>query len=108
MGCWSNMCHPTLDIMEVYKLDESKLTQNMDNSPLPQLRNILDNERGCENDIKVGSLEWDGGLGVELSENRVYLITGQQQKQHKVSSLIFDILSLYMPFLCLHCLYSEH
>ena len=93
--------------MEVYKLDESKLIQNMDNSPLPQLRNILDNERGCENDIKVGSLEWDGGLGVELSENRaenVYLITGQQQKQHKVSSLIFDILSLYMPFLCLHCL----
>ena len=108
MGCWSNMCHPTLDIMEVYKLDESKLTQNMDNSPLPQLRNILDKERGCENDIKVGSLEWDGGLGVELSENRVYLITGQQQKQHKLSSLIFDILSLYMPFLCLHCLYSEH
>ena len=87
---------------------DSRLTQNMDNSPLPQLRNILDNERGCENDIKVGSLEWDGGLGVELSENRVYLITGQQQKQHKVSSLIFDILSLYMPFLCLHCLYSEH
>ena len=108
MGCWSNICHPTLDIMEVYKLDESKLTQNMDNSPLPQLRNILDNERGCENDIKVGSLERDGGLSVELSENRVYLITGQQQKQHKVSSLIFDILSLYMPFLCLHCLYSEH
>ena len=107
MGCWSNMCHPTLDIMEVYKLDESKLTQNMENSPLPQLRNILDNERECEDDIKVASLEWDGGLGVELSENRVekvYLITGQQQKQHKVSSLIFDILSLYMPFLCLHCL----
>ena len=87
---------------------DSRLTQNMDNSPLPQPRNILDKEWGCENDIKVGSLEWDGGLGVELSENRVYLITGQQQKQHKVSSLIFDILSLYMPFLCLHCLYSEH
>ena len=83
---------------------DSRLTQNMDNSPLPQPRNILDKEWGCENDIKVGSLEWDGGLGVELSENRVYLITGQQQKQHKVSSLIFDILSLYMPFLCLHCL----